>query len=89
MLCVSISNIFSGIFGGLPVCASIRMYFLNIKLKTNNKWSSIINAFSIFLIYGFLGELFLEIPLYVISGHLLYCSYLCPTWSYLEMLVRT
>lgn len=59
MLCVSITNIVSGIFGCLPCCASIRLIVLNIKIKTMNKWSSILNALSIFIFYGMFAQYFL------------------------------
>lgn len=89
MLCVSVTNIVSGIFGCLPCCASIRLFILNIRVQSMNKWSSIINATSILLFYGFFARQFLQMPLFVVSGHILYCAYLCPTWGYLEMLFRT
>lgn len=89
IICVSIANIVCGIFGCLPCCASIRLFALNIKVRTSNQWSSILNAASILIFYGLCSKIFLEIPLYIVSAHILFCAYQCPTWPYLEMLYRT
>lgn len=59
MLCVSLTNIACGIFNSIPCCAGIRFLILNIKVKSMNRWSSIINGLSVLLFYGFFGNYFL------------------------------
>ncbi|TNV75020.1 hypothetical protein FGO68_gene2290 [Halteria grandinella] len=87
--CVSIANILSGIFGGLPCCASSRMYVLDMKLRQTNKWSSILNAFSILFFYGLFSKVFMDIPFYIISGQLLYMIINIPPWHYYLHLYKT
>ncbi|CAK70148.1 unnamed protein product (macronuclear) [Paramecium tetraurelia] len=87
--CVSTANILSGIFGGLPCCASSRMYILDIKLRKTNQWSSILNALSILFFYGVFSKFFMDIPFYIISGQLLYMIINIPPWHYYVNLYRT
>lgn len=87
--CVSCANIISGIFGGLPCCASSRMYILDMKLRDTNKWASLLNAASILLFYGYFSKLFMNIPLYVISGQLLYMILNIPPYPYFINLYKT
>lgn len=89
MTCISIANITSGIFGGLSCCASMRLFVLSMKVRSTNKWASIINAFSLLIFYGLFHEWILDIPLYVIGGHMMYISYTCGNWPYIHMLYRT
>ncbi|CAD8210158.1 unnamed protein product [Paramecium octaurelia] len=89
ILCVSLTNICAGIFNSIPCCASIRLIILNIRVRNMNRWSSILNGLSVILFYGLFSRYFLQIPLYFVSGILLYSAYMCPTWPYLEMLWRT
>ncbi|CAD8053105.1 unnamed protein product [Paramecium primaurelia] len=87
--CVSFANVISGLVGGIPCCASSRMYTLNIRLRDINKWSSIINACSIFIFYGIASQFFMNIPLYVIAGQILLVVYQFPPWNYLIKLYQT
>lgn len=66
--CVSVCNVLSGLLGGIPCNAQQRLYVLNIKVKEVNRWSSILNSFSILVFYGVLGKYFMEIPLFIIGG---------------------
>ncbi|CAD8154937.1 unnamed protein product [Paramecium pentaurelia] len=87
--CVSVCNILSGLLGGIPCNAQQRLYVLNIKVKEVNRWSSILNSFSILIFYGLLGKYFMEIPLFIIGGQVLYSGYQCPTWSFYDRVLAT
>jgi len=68
ILGLSIANIGSGIFGGIPATAALARTALNIKSGANHKTSAIINSIFIGIISIFFIKYFELIPMFVIAS---------------------
>jgi SulP family sulfate permease len=65
---LSIANLASGIFGGIPATAALARTALNIKSGANHRTSAVINAFFVGLISIFFLEYFKYLPMFVIAA---------------------
>lgn len=68
ILGLSIANIGSGIFGGIPATAALARTALNIKSGANHKTSAVVNALLIGVISIFFIHYFKFIPMFVIAS---------------------
>jgi SulP family sulfate permease len=65
---LSIANLASGIFGGIPATAALARTALNIKSGANHRTSAVINAIFVGLISIFFLEYFKYLPMFVIAA---------------------
>jgi len=68
ILGLSVANIGSGIFGGIPATAALARTTLNIKSGANHKTSAIINSLFIGIISIFFIKYFELIPMFIIAS---------------------
>ena len=74
LLGLSLANIISGIFGGLPATGVFVRTGLNIKSNATHKTSQILNALFVAAIGLLLFKVFIYIPLCVVAGILIYAA---------------
>ncbi len=75
MFSLSISNIISGLFGGLPATAVLARTSLNVKSGATHRISQGFNAFCVFLISFIFLTTFKFIPLSAVAAILVFVSY--------------
>jgi MFS superfamily sulfate permease-like transporter len=68
LLALSISNLLSGLFGGLPVTAALARTSLNIRSGANHKWSSLINSIFLLLLGSLFFGFFKYVPLGIVAA---------------------
>lgn len=71
---LSVANIASGFFGGIPATAALARTALNVKSKANNRMSSVINVFFVILISLILLPVFKFLPLSIIAAILVHVA---------------
>ncbi|HEY1041598.1 MAG TPA: SulP family inorganic anion transporter [Candidatus Paceibacterota bacterium] len=74
LLGLSIANVASGIFGGLPATGVFVRTGLNIKSGATHKTSQVLNAIFVAAIGLLLFKVFIYIPLCVVAGILMYAA---------------
>lgn len=74
MLSLSLANLASGIFGGIPATATLARTSLNIKSGATSNFSAIINALSIIIITLILLPGFNYLPMAVVAAILVYVA---------------
>lgn len=88
MFSLSLANLLSGFFGGIPVTAALARTALNINSGATHKWSSLINSFCLLLLGSLFFGYFKYVPLCIVASQVCVLAFRMVNLNELEILYK-
>lgn len=89
VLSVGLSNVASGIMGGIPATAALARTALNVKTGATSRGAGIVNALSIALLSSVFFSTFKFLPLPIVATILVNTAYRMVEWHEVNLLIDT